>query len=84
MSVQRDIVVTNEEGTEKLGDQYIGEEETKVVNEKKYLGDIFSDDMKNAQNIKEKTNRAVGIVNKITTSMVEGPYGKHSYYNARK
>ena len=51
----------------------------KVVNEKKYLGDIFSDDMKNVQKIKEKTNRAVGIVNKITTSLVERPYGKHTF-----
>ena len=35
--------------------------------------------MKNVQNIKEKTNRAVGIVNKITTSLVERPYGKHTF-----
>ena len=75
----RDLVVINEEGKEELQDQYVGEECMKIVNEKKYLGDIFSDDMKNSQNIKEKTNRAVGIVNKITTSLVERPYGKHTF-----
>ena len=50
----------------------------KLVNERKYLGDIFSDDMKNIQNIREKTNRAVGIVNKITTCLGERPYGKYT------
>ena len=33
------------------------------VHEKKYLGDILSDDMKNQKNLKDKTNKAVGIVN---------------------
>ena len=41
----------------------------KNVTEKKYLGDIISADTKNEKNIKEKTNRATGIVNKITTSL---------------
>ena len=31
----RDIVVTNEKGKEELRDQYVGEEEMKVVNEEK-------------------------------------------------
>ena len=35
--------------------------------------------MKNIQNIREKTNRAVGIVNKITTCLIERPYGKHTF-----
>ena len=44
------------------------------VHEKKYLGDIISCDMKNNKNIKEKTNRAVGISNKISTTLMERPY----------
>ena len=75
----RDRVVTNETGKEELIDEYVGEENMKLVNEKKYLGDIFTDDMKNIQNIREKTNRAVGIVNKITTCLIERPYGKHNF-----
>ena len=50
----------------------------KNVTEKKYLGDIFPADTKNEKNIKEKTNRAIGIVNKITPSLIERPYGKQN------
>ena len=39
--------------------------------------------MKNNKNIKEKTNRAVGISNKISTTLMERPYGKH-YFKAAK
>ena len=35
----------------------------KEVTEKKYLGDIISDDMKNEENLKDKTSQAVGICN---------------------
>ena len=50
---------------------------------KKYLGDIISDDMKNIKNIKEKINRGVGIVKKILTSIIERPYGRHTYKAAK-
>ena len=55
----------------------------RVVHEKKYLGDLFSDDMKNKKIIKEKTNKAIGIVNKIVTSLNERPYGVHSFKAAK-
>ena len=51
----------------------------KRVQEKKYLGDILSNDMKNTKNIKAKANRAIGIVNKISTSLYERPYGKNTF-----
>ena len=51
----------------------------KSVQEKKYLGNILSHDIKNTKNIKEKADRGVGIVNVIISSLVERPYGKQSF-----
>ena len=39
--------------------------------------------MNNYSNIKEKTNRAVGIVNKILTSLLERPYGRFTFRAAK-
>ena len=41
------------------------------VHKKKYFGDIITDYMNNYENIKEKTNKAIGIVNKISTTLIE-------------
>ena len=46
-----------------------------VVNDKKYLGEILSCDNSNKKNIKGKTDRAIGKVNKILSSLHERPYG---------
>ena len=35
--------------------------------------------MKNTINFKEKTNRAIGIVKKISTSLFERPYGRNTF-----
>ena len=78
-----DVVIDHKDGTHELKDKYIGKEIMKTVHEKKYLGDIISDDMKNHKNIKEKTDRAVGIVKKISTSLNERPYGKHTFKAAK-
>ena len=43
------------------------------------LGSIISTDITNKINIKEKTNIAVGIVNKIRTTLTERPYGKYMF-----
>ena len=59
---------THKNGTLEPKDIYIGKDIMNTVHKKKYLGVIISDDMKNHKNIKEKTNRAVGIVKKISTS----------------
>ena len=58
-----DEVIIKHDGKIHKKDAYIEEEVMKQVGIKKYLGDIISQDMKNTQNIKEKTNKAVGIVN---------------------
>ena len=38
--------------------------------------------MKNTLNIKEKTDKAIGIVNKIVSSISERPYGRYRYQAA--
>ena len=75
----KDEIVKHESGLEELSDKYIGKEVMKDVPQKKYLGSIISNSMGNKCNITEKTNRAVGIVNKIETTLNERPYGKYSF-----
>ena len=83
MDAWTDEVITHKDGRHELQDKYSGEDIMKTVHDKKYLGDIISDDMINCKNIKEKTNRGVGIVRKILTSIIERPYGKHTYKAAK-
>ena len=60
----------------------IGKEEIKEVQEKKYLVDIISSDGFNRKNNKDRTDNAIGNVNKTVSSLKEKPYGKHSYLAA--
>ena len=71
------------QGTNILKDTYIGNIFMQTLSEKKYLGDIISDNGTNKANIRERTNRATGTVNKILTILCERPYGKH-YFKAAK
>ena len=66
-----------------MEDIYEGKVEMKSVNEKKYLGDIITTDMNNEKNIKDKTNKAIGNINKIVSSLQERPYGKHTFKAAK-
>ena len=79
----KDEVITHMDGRHELQDKYAGEDIMKTVHDKKYLGDIISDDMNNHKNIKEKTNRGVGIVKKIIASLIERPYGRHTFKAAK-
>ena len=54
-------------------------ESLRRVSEKKYLGEIISKDGKNKQNIKDKTNKALGNKNKILSGLNERPYGKYTF-----
>ena len=78
----KDTPVKNSEGKYELKDIYDGKEDMKDVEDKKYLGSIISNDMKNTINIKEKTDKGIGIVNKIVSSISERPYGRYSYQAA--
>ena len=78
-----DKLVLDKDGHEYLKDECGGRVTMKNAYEKKYIGDIFSADTKNEKNIKDKTDRAVGIVNKISTSLVERPFGRHHFKAAQ-
>ena len=51
----------------------------KNLEEKAYLGDIVSKDGKNVKNIKNRTNKAFGNINKIISTLKERPLGKHTF-----
>ena len=75
--------VIKQDGIVHIEDKYLGEKAMKKVQSKKYLGDIISQDMKNTLTIKEKNNKAVGIVKKISTCLYERPYGRHTFRAAK-
>ena len=79
----RDEVRTTQNGKEVLRDVYEGNEIMKSVKEKKYLGNIISHDLRNKLNIKDRTNKAVGNVNKILAGLNERPYGKNTFRAAK-
>ena len=72
-----------DKGNIKLKEEHIGKVEMKTVSEKKYLGEIISEDGKNKENIKNKTNKAIGNVNKMISSLNERPYGKYTFLAAK-
>ena len=49
------------------------------VFEKKYLGDVIAKNGKNTSNIKERTNRGQGTINKLVTTLNERSYGRHQF-----
>ena len=51
----------------------------KEVNESKYLGDVIQSNGHNKTNIKNRTDKAHGNVNRIITSLKERYYGKHNF-----
>ena len=55
----------------------------KVVDEKTYLGQIISNNLRNDKNLKDKTNKAVGNVNKIISTVNERLLGKYSFKAAK-
>ena len=55
----------------------------KTVKEKKYLGNIVSDNGANLNNIKYVRSKATGTINKIMTALSERPYGRHMFKAAK-
>ena len=51
----------------------------KSVREKQYSEYIISQGITNTKNIQSKTNRAIGIVIKISSTLHERPYGRHIF-----
>ena len=75
----KEVVEENGDGKQTLKDIYDGKKIMKEVTEKKYLGDIISNDGKNDKNIKDRTNTALGNINKIVSTLTERPYGKYFF-----
>ena len=73
----------NDDGRKERKDLYDKRKIMKEVTDKKYLGDIISDDGKNEKNIRERTNRSIGNITKIVSTLSERPYGKY-YFRAYK
>ena len=79
----KEKLIGNEMKEKEIQVIYVGEKVMKQVSEKKYLGDVISSDRKNEANIKERTNKAIGNVNKTVASLNERPYGRY-YFKAYK
>ena len=55
-------MIENKNGKEILADEYEGKIVMKDVTEKKYFGNIISNDLKNKKNIQDRTNKATGNI----------------------
>ena len=60
-------------------DKYKGKDVIKKVQEKKFIGDIISRNGTNKANIKQRTNKTHGNVNKFVTTVNEIPYERHLF-----
>ena len=72
----KEVVEENGDGKQTLKDIYDGKKIMKEVTEKKYLGDIISNDGKNDKNIKDRTNKALGNINKNSFNINRTPIWK--------
>ena len=75
----KEELVTDTEGKKYLKDIFEGKVEMKYVEEKKYLGEIVTKNMKNERNIQEKSNKAFGNIRKIKDTLNERPFGIHTF-----
>ena len=75
----KDDLIKDELEHDTLIDKHIGKEIMKEVTHKKYLGHVIQSDGRNDKNIKDKTDKAIGNVNKIISAINERPYGRHTY-----
>ena len=62
-----------------LHDVYVVEHVMKSVRERQYSEYIISQGITNTKNIQSKTNRAIGIIIKISSTLYERPYGRHIF-----
>ena len=75
----KEVVIKNKNGEDILFDHQNNKVDMKTVGKKKYLGQIISNDLKNEKNLKDKTNKSVGNVNKIITTLQERPFGIYNF-----
>ena len=75
----KEVVIKNKNGEDILFDHQNNKVDMKTVGKKKYLGQIISNDLKNEKNLKDKTNKSVGNVNKIITTLQERLFGIYNF-----
>ena len=65
----KEKVTKDKNGFKIIVDHYTGKEVMESVNEKAYLGDIISKDGTNTKNIKSRTDKAYGNIDKIISTL---------------
>ena len=75
----KEELVTDMGGKKHLKDAYTGRVEMQYVEEKKYLGEIVTKNMKNERNIQDKSNEAFGNIRKIEDTLNERTFGIHTF-----
>ena len=79
VDIWKDNLSKDVNGNNCLVDIHMGKERMKNVYSKTYLGQIVQSDGKNELNIKSRTDKAFGNVEKIKNALIERPYGKYSF-----
>ena len=62
-----------------IKEKYIGKQSVKEVQEEKWLGNILSTDGKNEKDLRRKTKKANGTINKIKLILETTPFGKYNF-----
>ena len=76
----REEVTEDQNGIKFIEDKYNGKETMQSVTEKTYLGDIVSIDGKNNKNIKARTDKSHGNIEKVINTLQERPLGKYTVW----
>ena len=63
----------------KLKEVYLGTQTVKEVEEEKWLGNIISTDGKNEKDVRRKTNKGIGTINRIKLILENTPFGKYYF-----
>ena len=71
-------MVVNKKKNERLGIMLIGNERMKYVKFLKYLGDIFQEDGKNSELVKDRVARGLAVILRIEAILSEIEFGKHT------
>ena len=69
----------DQNGIKIIEDKYNGKEVMLSVTEKTNLGDIISIDGKNTKNIKARTDKSHGNIEKVINTLQERPLGKYTF-----
>ena len=72
------MIINGKKNTEDLPTLYLDQEEMKYVQHTKYIGDVFQENGKNDELIKDRVNRGIRAMLKIEAILSETSFGKHT------